>query len=391
MKRPTLLALCVVFASAACNRSPQKSGVPAESKPDPGAPEGHEHEELPKKVRLAARVITEAKVKSAPVVKEVIATTVTLPGEIAADPDKSARLSSPVAGRIEKVSFKEGSLVKKGDVLATIRVPELGRVRSAYASSSAKARAARTNADRLKALVDQRLAASQTYLDAKADADAYEAEASALSEQLAAMGTGTSGSFSLALRAPIAGAVVSRDAIVGQPVTTEQTLASIADLSEVWFLARVFEKDLGRLQVGAQAEVQLNAHPDERFQGSIEYLGKQIDPQARTVTARIRLTNRAELLRIGLFGAARVHVHTDAQRDAVLVVPRSALTEIAGKPVVFVQHGDNEFELHELVLGEAGVGRVEVLSGLREGEQVVIEGTFTLKSAVLRKSLTEDE
>jgi cobalt-zinc-cadmium efflux system membrane fusion protein len=94
--------------------------------------------------------------------------------------------------------------------------------------------------------------------------------------------------------------------VVGQPVSADQTLGSIADLSEAWFLGRVFEKDLGRLHEGARAEVVLNAYPAEHFDGTIEVLGQQIDPVARTLTARIRIANRRGLLRIGLFGGARV-------------------------------------------------------------------------------------
>jgi cobalt-zinc-cadmium efflux system membrane fusion protein len=184
--------------------------------------------------------------------------------------------------------------------------------------------------------------------------------------------------------------VVARDAIVGQPVTADQTIATIADLAEVWFLGRVFEKNLGQVQVGAPAEIQLNAYPKERFTGSIEYLGKQIDPTARTVVARIRLTNRGDFLRIGLFGVARVGTGDEAKKKPVLVVPRSAVTEIGNKPTVFVRQPDGDFDLHEVVLGEGALGKVEVVNGLREGEQAVVEGVFTLKSAVLKNTFGEE-
>ena len=196
----------------------------------------------------------------------------------------------------------------------------------------------------------------------------------------------------LALRAPVGGTVVSRDAVVGQPVGTDHTIASIADLSELWFLARVFEKDLGRLELQAPAEVTLNAYPDERFDGKVEYIGKQIDPVARTVNARIRLTNREDHLRLGLFGTSHVVIKgSTVSNDPVLVVPRSALTEIAGKKVVFVRVAEGEFETHEVSVGEAAAGRVRILAGLREGEQVVVDGAFTVKSVLLRGTIAGED
>jgi len=348
---------------------------------------------MPKKVRLEPEVVKDAGIEVAPAKKEVLATTVTLPGEIAADPDKSARVSSPVAGLIERVAFKEGSDVKKGDVLVVLRVPDLGRIRGALAAAYAKGKAARANADRLKGLSESKLASEQSYLDAKGEAEAHEAEAQSLSNQLAAMGgsAGEGKPFLLAIRAPVAGVVVARDAVVGQPVTTEQILASIADLSEVWFLGRTFEKDLGTLREGSAAEVELNAFPKDRFLGTLEFIGKQIDPAARTITARVRIPLAKGAIRLGLFGSARVIVQDERAQTPVLAVPRSAVIEVAGKTVVFVRQPDGDFELHVVVLGEASVGKVQIVSGLREGEQVVVQGAFTLKSAVLKATMKDED
>lgn len=398
MSRRFLLSVLLLTGLTAC----PKSGNKEEAKPqapkvaDKAEASSHtdepEHEELPKRVRLIKKVIADAKIKTAPVTRETLAATLSLPGEIAADPDKSARVSTPVAGRLVDVRFKEGSAVKKGDVLAVVRVPEIGKVRSAYNATTAKAAAARANAERLGGLAEKGLASKQESVSAKAEADALEAEARALNEQLGALGMGaTGGGSELTLRAPVGGLVVTRDAVVGQPITAEQTIATIADLSEVWFLGRVFEKDLGRLKVGAKADVELNAYPKERFDGGVEYLGRQIDPVARTVTARIRLTNRDDLLRIGLFGTARVSTGEAGKQTPVLVVPRTALAEIGGKPVAFVRHADDDFELHEVVIGESSLGKVEIVNGLREGEEVVVEGVFTLKSVVLKGTIAEDE
>ena len=391
MEWVTILIAC--FLALGCtSRSGEKEAAGASTTETQADHKDEEaHAELPRRVHLTNEVLAAAKIASAPVKREALAPSISLPGEVAADPDKIARVAAPASGRIESIAFKEGAPVQRGDVLAVIRVPELGKVRGAMTAAIARAKAARANADRLQKLVDQGLATSQEHQNAIAEASAYEAEAKALSAELSAMGTGGGGGASMSLRAPIAGVVVARDAVVGQPVTAESVLATIADLSAVWFLARVFEKDLARLHAGSPAEVTLNAYPGERFVGTLDYLGKQVDPVARTLTARVLLTNRDDKLRLGLFGTARVSIQEASTRPAAVVVPRNALAEVAGKQVVFVRQADGDFELHEVVLGESAAGKVEVLSGLREGEDVVNEGVFTLKSMVLKSAFAEDE
>ncbi len=394
-KKASILAL--IFALGCSSGSGDKGATGTSSEPatadhkEADHKDEEAHAELPRRVHLTNEVIADAKIRTAPVKREVLSPSIALPGEVAADPDKIARVAAPATGRIESIAFKEGAAVKRGDVLAVIRVPELGKVRGAMTAALARAKAARANADRLRKLVDQGLATSQEHENAIAEASAYEAEARALSSELSAMGTGGGGGASLSLRAPISGVVVARDAVVGQPVTAETVLATIADLSSVWFLARVFEKDLARLHAGSGADVTLNAYPAERFEGTLEYLGKQVDPIARTLTARVLLTNRDEKLRLGLFGTARISIREASTRPAAVVVARDALAEVGGKQVVFVRQADGHFELHEVVLGENAAGKVEVLSGLREGEDVVIEGVFTLKSMVLKSAFAEEE
>jgi cobalt-zinc-cadmium efflux system membrane fusion protein len=384
------LLLAAWPAAGGCKRAEERAERPVEAPPVASAhADEPEHEELPRRVRLTDQVIADARIETAPVGRERLAATLTLHGELIADPDRSARVTAIVGGRLECVDFQEGGRVKRGDALAVLRIPELGKIRGAYAATGAKAKAARANAIRVRGLRDQGLTGEQEAVNAEADALALAAESQALGDQLGSLGAGTQGSSTLVLRAPIDGLVLRRDAIVGQSVTPDQPIALLADLREVWFLGRVFEKDLGQLRQGAKAEVQLNAYPRESFEGSVEAIGRQIDPQARTVTARIRLTNRGDLLRLGLFGAARIQAGDGEPRPAALVVPRSSLCDIGGKTVVFVRQADDDFELHEVVLGEAALGKVEVLSGLREGERVVTAGVFTLKSVVLKATLAE--
>lgn len=356
---------------------------------------GHDdgHEALPRQLKLSTEDITRAGIGTAAVRRVALASTVVLTGEVVAQPDRSAKLSSASPGRLEQVSFNEGSLVKRGDVMATVRVPDVGRLRGAFAAANSRAKAARSNAERFTALKNSGLGSDQALLDAEADARAQEAEARALGEQLAAIGVNAdSGSgFLVALRAPLTGVVVLRDAVVGQPINAEHVLADIVDFSEVWFLGRVFEKDLAKLRVGAKAEVQLNAFPGEHLHGTVDYVSQQIDPVARTLTARIRILNDGQRIRLGLFGRAHVELADPSSATPQLVVPRDALVVIGEKTVVFIKAPDGDFVMHEVQPGDAAMDDVQILSGISEGEEVVISGVFTLKSLLLKSTLAEDE
>lgn len=380
------LLLLIVVVLAACKKAP-----PAPEVEQPHRDE-EVHAELPKQVSLDAAQAAKAGIETTRVKKTALPATLTLTGEIIAEPDRTARLSSPTAGRLEQVNFNEGASVKRGDVLATIRVPDVGRLRGAYAAANSRAKASRLNAERIEALKASGLGSEQALVDAQADARAQEAEAHALGEQLTAIGVSTeSGGFIVALRAPISGVVVSREAVVGQPINTDAVLATIVDLSEVWFLGRVFEKDLSRLRVGTSAEIELNAYPDGHFHGTLDYVSQQIDPMARTLTARVRVTNETGQLRLGLFGRAHVDIGEAGKEATALVVPRDAVLDVAGKKVVFVKEKDGDFVMHAVALGDSAMDDVQVLSGVSDGEEVVSKGAFTLKSLLLKASLSEEE
>ncbi|MBK8213742.1 MAG: efflux RND transporter periplasmic adaptor subunit [Myxococcales bacterium] len=385
----TTLALAFVALPACKGKSaPEKADEPRATEDGGEA----EHDELPKVVKLDPEPRARAGIRSEPAKKETLAKTLTLSGEIVADPDRTAKVSSPVAGRLERVAMREGAVVKKGDVLAELRVPDLGRARGALLSATAKAKAARANEARLKGLFESKMTSEQSYLDAKAEADARDAESRALAVELSGLGAGGGeGGVLLALRAPVAGSVVARDAVVGQPVAPEQVLGQITDLAQVWFLGRVFEQDLSSLTVGAKADVVLNAFPRTTVPGVVEAIGQKVDPGARTVVARIRLENPSGNLRLGLFGKGLVAIPELAAAEPVLVVARSAVVDVAGKSVVFVEDSPGSYTRHDVTLGLSAPGKVQVLGGLREGEAVVVAGVFTLKSVLLKGSMAEDD
>ncbi len=390
MKR--LLALILVLG---CNK--RQSATP--TAPAPAAAANHSdeseaHEGLPTKVRLPPDVAKAAGIKTAVVATDVLPTTVDLTGEIATDPDQSARLAARVAGRVIDVHAKEGDRVRAGQVIAVIESPELARARATLTAAAARARSAQLNAQRLKNLEAKSLASGQEVATAQAEAEALDAEVVAARQTLAAFGPEAAhaqGAVArLTLRSPLAGFVLSRDAVRGQTIDAEHVIAVVGNLDRAYFLGRLFEKDLARVKVGAKTEVRLNAYPQDLFEGTVETIGRQLDPAARTVIARIVVRNRGDLLKVGLFGTARV-VTGQGSQDRRIVVPNGAITRIADKSVVFVQQPDGDFEVHPVTVGRTAAGRAEVLSGLREGEQIVVDGVFTLKSTILKSTFGEEE
>lgn len=393
MTRSSLLVLVTLSACGTASAPDQadQADHAAHDEGDHAHRDEPAHGELPRTVRLPPDVAAAAGIVSAPARREKLVRTVEIVGEIAADPDRIARVPARVSGTIASVEFKAGQRVRAGQRLASIRAPDLGELRAHKRSLGARIVAAKAELERLLALETKRLAARQDVVAARAELAALEADSQGAAQQLAALGTARGkGSGEFAVLAPRAGVVLERAASEGDPVQPDRVLATIADLDEVYFDARVFERDLGKLAVGATAEVMLGAYPGVGFDGTVEQVGYAVDQSARTIVARIRVHNADDRLRLGLFGSARVAIEEDTGTGLVLVVPRSAVTEIDGNTHVFVAHPDGDYELHKVLVGMSSPGRVEIVHGLREGEQVVTAGVFTLKSSLLRGSFAEE-
>lgn len=385
----------VLAAAALCGCRGRSSEEPARAR---GVePQHHseeqEHAEIPKVVKVSAEVLRDAEISTQPAERRRLAATIELNGQVVADPDHIAEIGARAPGRVVKVLVKEGDHVDTGQTVVVVSSPELARRRAEYTSAGAKAVAARRNATRLRSLAAERLGADQDAVAAEADAAALEAERDGAAQMIRGMGVSLIASgdpSTMVLVSPIAGQVVQRDAVPGQMVEPDRTLATVADLSRIWFQAQLFEKDLAHINEGATAEVRLNGFPDKVFKARVARIASRVDPQARTLTARLSVEDPDQRLRLGLFGKARISV---AEREAQehIAVPLSAITEIGEHKVVFVRHTDGDFAWHVVTLGPSAGSYAPVLSGLDAGEQVVVSGVHTLKSVVLRATMKDEE
>lgn len=182
--------------------------------------------------------------------------------------------------------------------------------------------------------------------------------------------------------APFAGRVIARNLTKGEVVETTEKLFVVADLSEVWVLANIPEKDIPYIpaETSEQAqlvEVRLSAYPGEVFLGKITYVGDVLDPATRTMRLRLELPNPHRKLKPEMFATVRIYAKPES---GVLAVPEAAVQRERDRSFVFVQRDPETFEVRDVKLGESNGEMIKVLGGLREGERVVTYGAFILKS-----------
>jgi RND family efflux transporter MFP subunit len=184
---------------------------------------------------------------------------------------------------------------------------------------------------------------------------------------------------------PVSGVVTEKKALQGMRFMPGDMLYQVTDLSSVWVVADLAERDIGLVKAGAKASVQLTAYPNRVFEGRVSYVYPTLKPETRTVPVRVELANPGRLLMPAMFAQVDLSVGTGTP---VLTVPDSAVIDTGTRRIVLVQAGEGRFESREVELGARGENFVEVVRGVREGEQVVVAANFlidaesNLKSAV---------
>lgn len=174
---------------------------------------------------------------------------------------------------------------------------------------------------------------------------------------------------------PVAGIVIEKKAVQGMRFMPGEALYQVADLSAVWVLADVFEQDIGLIQSGAKAKVKISAYPDKLFFGTVTYIYPTLKAETRTVAVRVELANPGLLLKPAMF--AQVELSATPKGKAV-TVPVSAVIDSGTRQIVLIQQGEGRFEPREVKLGARSDNYVEVLEGVKDGEQVVVVANFLI-------------
>lgn len=311
-----------------------------------------------------------------------IHTNIELIGETESVPDDIMDVPARISGRVTSVYFVEGDTIKKGQKLAVIDSPELAKLRSTYLVSKSKFNAAEQNLNRINSLVKMNLAAKQELIDAEANMKVIESEKISAEENLRAIGLGISDSSTgqYIVYSPRSGLALSRNAVPGSIVSANQILTTIANLDNLWFQAKIYENDLKHLTEGISAKVILNAYPDLIFQGKLEHIGEKVDPESRTVHARVVFKNQNRKAKIGLFGKAILNVN---ERTGIQI-SESTIQSYQNSKFVFVELSPENYKWIEVTIGSTDNQKTEVLSGLKEGDKVVTKGAFELKAILFK-------
>lgn len=358
--------------------------------------EGHDEHGEEKLVKMSAEVQKQSGVVVAPAKKQRLAGVISATGKVEANADKIAHVSPRISGKIVSVKSSLGDSVAAGQVLVTLDSVELGEALNRYHQSKTKFTLAQSNMDRIKVLVDKKIAARKEILQAETDYKTAQTELHTDEERLSLYGVSVADLQGdnhkkplLPVRSPIGGIITEKHAIVGELADPSKSLYTVADLSSVWVLVDIHEKDLAKVRRGQTATVIVGAFPDQKFRGRITYLADLVDEATRTVKARVEVPNPGRKLKPEMF--ATVELALAADTPPVLAVPEEAVQELDGKKLIFVAEKETEFEPRAVELGRASGGMVEVVSGLKEGERYAVKGAFTLKSELKKGELEGNE
>lgn len=355
----------------------------------------------PDRLSLSAEAYEAAGIAVAAVGLHAAVPTIQVTGSLSYDERRMAVATARIGGRISEVVADFGQRVQAGDALAWIDSPELGAAQAEYRRAVSMSRLRKTERDRAELLLEGDAISRGELLRREAEWQAAEADRETAEQKLHLLGLSQADVETLssdapgaghvyAVRAPIGGRVTEREAVSGRVVSADAELFTIADLGSLWLFLQVFEKDLPAVHPGATVSLTCESHPEERFRGTIDFVGQVLDPHSRTVRARAVIENPAGELRPGMFVYASIEGRARDQAAASgLAVPAAAVARLARRDVVFVRTADRSFEAREVVLGETTGDWVEIRSGLTAGETVAVSGVFTLKSELLKGGLEE--
>lgn len=305
----------------------------------------------------------------------------------------------PIAGGVvRQINVELGNRVSRGQPLATIFSSELAEAEAVYLKMAAEVEEHHQHHRRTTELVEIGAVSREDLEQAASMNKTAEANLGSARERLILLGmtekqieslrvTEKSPKPLLIVESPASGTLLARSVNVGEVVVQGKEMFRVADLSTVWVIGQIYERDFQAVNVGTLAVVTTSAYPDKVLHGRVSYIDPRVDPQTRTAQVRIELANPRESLKLGMFvdvnfGGA---IQAGAGGQPATAVPRSAVQIIGAKQVVFVATGrSGEFVQRNISIGPEINGMMPVYSGVSTGDQVVTEGSFLLRAESLK-------
>jgi len=332
----------------------------------------------PELIKIAPDMMRDLRVTLGKAESRAAGETVSALGELHVNEEAYAEVAAPVSARVTKVLAKVGDVVTVGQVLAQLNSPELGESRAGVEAAQARLDVARKNAERKRGLAADRLIPEREKIEADAALSEAEAAYNVAASSLRKYG-GAAGETSLAIKSPIAGTIIDRTVVMGQLADPSKTLFRVGDLSTLWLIAHVFERDAVRVAVDRHATASFAALPAKSTPAVVRSIGREVDAASRTIAIRLDVPNPDGILRPGMSATASIPLG-DANDAPVVVVPAASVQRVGEAWVVFIPHGPDAFEARRIGRGRDLAGQVEVLSGLVGGDELVIDGAFLLKA-----------
>lgn len=319
--------------------------------------------------------------------------TLRAPGRIEVDETRMARIGSPVAGRLTDVDAVVGREVRRGQVLATLNSTELSSAQLGFLKAQSIRLQAQRATERAQRLLAADVIGTAEVQRRQSELTQAEAELNAASDQLKVLGMSEAAVRRLAdtgtitsrtqIVASLSGTVIERKVTEGQMVQPADSMFVIADLSNVWVVADIPEQGAGLVRVGEPAAAEVAALPGSRLQGRLTFVSPTVNPETRTVRARMDLSNNDRLFKPAMLA----NVLIEGRPQKRLVIPAAAVVREDNRDYVFVEAGRDAWRLRPVSLGTEHEGRRVLLDGMREGEKIVVEGAFHLNNERKRRAL----
>ena len=315
-----------------------------------------------------------------------------VPGVVEPNAYRQVLVTPLVGGRVVGVAAQLGDRVRKGQSLAQVYSPDVAEARTKYVSAKAMLDAHDRELQRTRKLVEIGAASRQELEKIHAEHAAQTAEVESARSRLQLLGADVDGSSAsrdnatAGIRAPIDGVVTERLANVGLNVDPSTKLFTVVDLSDVWIVADVYERDLQRVREGTRATVTTTAYPDRPLEGRVSFIDPQLNTATRTAKIRVAVANPRGDLRLGMYTDVSIASPSTA---SVLSVPKDAVQSVGDRQVVYLSSANDstKFVEREVRLGRALGGQVEVVAGLSAGDSIVSKGSFFVRAEAERLGL----